>query len=90
MMDNFQENIKIIIKLKGYKTTEIAKKIGITHQQVSRWVNDKSRMPNSKALYQLAEALEVPVGALLNKDVDDAEKSLEWAQKIATFKNISS
>ena len=74
------ENIKIIRKSKGLSQEELAIKLNVVRQTVSKWENGLS-VPDSDMLISISEALETPVSTLLGETV------AEW--KVDDLKAIS-
>ena len=66
------ENIKAIRKSKGLSQQELAVKLNIVRQTVSKWEQGLS-VPDSDLLISLAEALETPVSTLLGETVIETE-----------------
>lgn len=62
------ENIKAIRKSKGLSQEELAVKLNIVRQTVSKWEQGLS-VPDSDLLISLSEALETPVSTLLGENV---------------------
>ena len=62
------ENIKTIRKSKGLSQEELAIKLNVVRQTVSKWENGLS-VPDSDLLISISEALETPVSALLGETV---------------------
>lgn len=62
------ENIKAIRKAKGLSQEELAVKLNVVRQTVSKWENGLS-VPDSELLISLSEALETPVCTLLGETV---------------------
>ena len=60
------ENIKTIRKSKGLSQEELAVKLNVVRQTVSKWEKGLS-VPDSEMLISLSEALETPVSTLLGK-----------------------
>lgn len=60
------ENLKRIRKSKGLSQGELACKINVVRQTVSKWEQGLS-VPDSEMLIRIAAALEVPVNALLGE-----------------------
>ena len=60
------ENIKTIRKAKGLTQEELAVKLNVVRQTISKWEQGLS-VPDSELLLALSEALETPVSALLGK-----------------------
>ncbi len=66
------ENIKAIRKSKGLSQQELAVKLNVVRQTVSKWEQGLS-VPDSDMLVSLSEALETPVSTLLGETVIEAE-----------------
>ena len=66
------ENIKRGRKLKGLSQQELAVKLNVVRQTVSKWEQGLS-VPDSDMLIALSEVLEIPVSKLLGEPVDEAE-----------------
>ncbi len=66
------ENIKAIRKAKGLSQEELAVKISVVRQTVSKWEQGLS-VPDSEMLLALSEALDTPVSVLLGETVTPAE-----------------
>ena len=66
------ENIKAIRKSKGLSQEELAVKINVVRQTVSKWESGLS-VPDSDLLVALSEALETPVSTLLGETVAPSE-----------------
>lgn len=66
------ENIKTIRKLKGLSQQELAVKLNVVRQTVSKWEQGLS-VPDSDLLIALSEALETPVSTLLGENVAEAD-----------------
>ena len=64
------ENIKTIRKSKGLSQEELAIKLNVVRQTVSKWENGLS-VPDSDMLISISEVLETPVSTLLGEKVDD-------------------
>lgn len=60
------ENIKAVRKAKGLSQEELAIKLNVVRQTVSKWEQGLS-VPDSDMLVSLSEALETPVSALLGE-----------------------
>ena len=94
------ENIKAIRKSKGLSQEELAIKLNVVRQTISKWEQGLS-VPDSDMLISISEALETPVSTLLGETVieskaDDlktiAEKleiiNLQLAQRKATRRKM--
>ena len=66
------ENIKAIRKSKGLSQQELAVKLNVVRQTISKWEQGLS-VPDSDLLISLSEALETPVSTLLGETVMEAE-----------------
>lgn len=66
------ENIKALRKAKGLSQEELAVKLGVVRQTVSKWEQALS-VPDSDLLLSLSEALETPVSTLLGETVPEPE-----------------
>lgn len=62
------ENIKTIRKAKGLSQEELAVKLNVVRQTVSKWEHGLS-VPDSEMLVSLSEVLETPVSTLLGETV---------------------
>ena len=60
------ENIKAIRKSKGLSQQELAIKLNVVRQTISKWEQGLS-VPDSDMLIPLSEVLETPVSTLLGK-----------------------
>ena len=74
------ENIKAIRKSKGLSQQELAIKLNVVRQTISKWEQGIS-VPDSDLLISLSEALETPVSTLLGETV--------MASDVDTLKAIS-
>ena len=66
------ENIKAIRKSKGLSQQELAVKLNVVRQTVSKWEQGLS-VPDSDLLISLSEVLEIPVSTLLGETVVETE-----------------
>lgn len=66
------ENIKAVRKSKGLSQQELAVKLDVVRQTVSKWEQGLS-VPDSDMLISLSEALEIPVSTLLGETVVETE-----------------
>ncbi|HDT8580862.1 TPA: helix-turn-helix transcriptional regulator [Listeria monocytogenes] len=62
------ENIKAIRKSKGFSQEEIAIKLNVVRQTISKWEQGLS-VPDSDMLISISEVLETPVSTLLGETV---------------------
>ena len=66
------ENMKAIRKSKGLSQQELAVKLNVVRQTVSKWEQGLS-VPDSDMLISISEALETPVSTLLGETVIETE-----------------
>ena len=66
------ENIKAIRRSKGLSQQELAVKLNVVRQTVSKWEQGLS-VPDADLLIALSEALETPVSTLLGETVAESE-----------------
>lgn len=66
------ENIKAIRKSKGLSQEELAIKLNVVRQTVSKWENGLS-VPDSDMLVSISEVLETPVSTLLGETVVESK-----------------
>ena len=66
------ENIRAIRKSKGLSQQELAVKLNVVRQTVSKWEQGLS-VPDSDMLIAISEALETPVSTLLGETVIETE-----------------
>lgn len=68
------ENIKAIRKSKGLSQQELAIKLNVVRQTVSKWETGMS-VPDSDMLISISEVLETPVSILLGETVVETKIS---------------
>ena len=66
------ENIKELRKSKGLSQQDLADKLNVVRQTISKWEQGLS-VPDSDLLIALSEALETPVSTLLGETVAESE-----------------
>ncbi len=94
------ENIKALRKSKGLSQQELAIKLNVVRQTISKWEQGLS-VPDSDMLVFISEVLEIPVSTLLGETVVEAEVdslkaisekleviNLQLAQRKTTRKNF--
>lgn len=90
--DMFSENLKTLRKQKGFTQEELAARLNIVRQTVSKWEKGLS-VPDAELLIRLAEILEVPVSTLLGaavpneKEPDDIARQLSHINEQLAVKN---
>ena len=70
----FSENLKALRKAKGLTQEELAARLHIVRQTVSKWEKGLS-VPDAELLIRLAEALDTTVSRLLGADIPADEAS---------------
>jgi len=66
------ENIRAVRKSKGLSQEELAVKLNVVRQTISKWEQGLS-VPDSNMLIALSEALDTPVSVLLGEIVEQTE-----------------
>ena len=66
------ENIRAVRKSKGLSQEELAVKLNVVRQTISKWEQGLS-VPDSNMLIYLSEALDTPVSVLLGEIVEQTE-----------------
>lgn len=67
-----KENIKTCRKLKGLSQEELAIKLNVVRQTISKWEQGLS-VPDSEMLISISEVLETPVSTLLGETISEAK-----------------
>lgn len=78
----FSHNLKTLRKQKGLSQEELAARLHVVRQTVSKWEKGLS-VPDAVLLVQLAEILEVSVATLLGENVPDDKSQNELAEQLA-------
>lgn len=68
----FSENLKRLRKEKGFSQEQLATRLNVVRQTISKWEKGIS-VPDAELLIQLAEVLDVTVSDLLGKKIEIAE-----------------
>lgn len=68
----FNENLKKLRKEKGFSQEELAAKLNVVRQTISKWEKGLS-VPNAQLLISLSEILETPVSVLLGETIESKE-----------------
>ena len=66
------ENIKAVRKSKGLSQEELAVKINVVRQTISKWEQGLS-VPDANMLISLSEALDTPVSVLLGETIEESK-----------------
>lgn len=67
-----KENIKAIRKSKGLSQEELAIKLNVVRQTISKWEKGLS-VPDSEMLISISEVLETPVSTLLGETISESK-----------------
>ncbi len=78
----FSENLKTLRKQKGFTQEELAVRLNVVRQTVSKWEKGLS-VPDADLLTRLSEILEVPVSTLLGSAIPYDEEPDEIAAQLA-------
>lgn len=78
----FGENLKAMRKAKGYTQQELAMKLNVVRQTVSKWEKGLS-VTDAEILVEIADVLDTDVSVLLGKEVSDEESRDEVAIQLA-------
>lgn len=78
----FNENLKTIRKSKGFTQEELAIKVNVVRQTVSKWEKGLS-VPDADALQRIAEVLDVGVEELLGAQVQAEADKNEIAEQLS-------
>ena len=78
----FGENLKTIRKTKGYTQEELAIKIHVVRQTISKWEKGLS-VPDAEILSKLADVLEINVSELLGSEIKEETDKNEIAKQLA-------
>ena len=78
----FGENLKAMRKAKGYTQEELAIKINVVRQTVSKWEKGLS-VPDADVLSQIAEVLDTKVSVLLGGTITEETDKDAAAEQLA-------
>ena len=78
----FGENLKAMRKAKGYTQEELAIKINVVRQTVSKWEKGLS-VPDADMLSQIAEVLDTKVSVLLGGTITEETDRVAVAEQLA-------
>lgn len=67
----FGENLKTLRKQKGFSQEELATRLHVVRQTISKWEKNLS-VPDADTLIRLAEILEVSVSELLGAKIENS------------------
>lgn len=78
----FSENLKAMRKAKGYTQEELAIKLNVTRQTISKWEKGLS-VPDVDFIFKIADVLETNVGTLLGGAIMDEVNKDTVAEQLA-------
>ena len=78
----FSENLKTLRKQKGFTQEELAARLNVVRQTVSKWEKGLS-VPDADMLMRLAEILETTVSTLLGSAIPDEKEPDDIAEQLA-------
>lgn len=78
----FQENLKTLRKNKGFTQEELAARLNVVRQTVSKWEKGQS-VPDAEMLVKMAEIFEVPVSQLLGSRIEPEAQPDALAEQLA-------
>ena len=83
-----QENLKILRTQKGMSQEELADRLNVVRQTVSKWEKGLS-VPDSEMLIRIAEVFEVSVGELLGETIVPETEKSELQQLSKKLENLN-
>ena len=83
----FADNLKTLRRARGLNQEELAGRLHVTRQTISKWENALS-VPDAELLLRLAEELEVPVSRLLGGPVEDEPAPDQVAAHLAELNRL--
>ena len=78
----FSENLKALRKQKGFSQEELATRLHVTRQTISKWEKNLS-VPDADTLIRLAEILEVSVSELLGEKIENENATSDVAEQLS-------
>lgn len=78
----FGDNLKTLRKNKGITQEELAVRLKVVRQTVSKWEKGLS-VPDAEMLLKIAEEFEVPVSDLLGASIEDEKDKSDVAEQLA-------
>lgn len=78
----FNENLKTLRKQKGFTQDELALKVNVVRQTISKWEKGLS-VPDADVLQRLAQVLDVEVSQLLGAEIIEENNNNEIAQQLS-------
>lgn len=78
----FNENLKTLRKQKGFSQEELASRLHVVRQTISKWEKNLS-VPDADTLIRLAEILEVSVSELLGSKIETENENENVTNDVA-------
>ena len=78
----FGENLKTLRKQKGFSQEELATRLHVVRQTISKWEKNLS-VPDVDTLIRLAEILEVSVSELLGAKIENGNTASDVAEQLS-------
>lgn len=78
----FGENLKTLRKQKGFSQEELATRLHVVRQTISKWEKNLS-VPDADTLIHLAEILEVSVSELLGAKIENENTASDVAEQLS-------
>lgn len=78
----FSENLKTLRKQKGFSQEELATRLHVVRQTISKWEKNLS-VPDADTLIRLAEILEVSVSELLGAKMENESTTNDVAEQLS-------
>lgn len=82
----FNENLKAIRKSKAFTQEDLALKVNVVRQTVSKWEKGLS-VPDAITLQKIGEVLDVSVSQLLGAEIKEENNRNEIADQLARINN---
>lgn len=84
MKANFADNLKKIRKESGLSQEELADKLGVSRQSISKWESSQA-YPEMDKVLQLCNIFNLKVDELLNQDIKDVKDRQESRNKVNKY-----
>ena len=78
----FGENLQTLRKQKGFSQEELATRLHVVRQTISKWEKNLS-VPDADTLIRLAEILEVSVSELLGAKIENENTASDVAEQLS-------
>ena len=78
----FGENLKTLRKQKGFSQEELATRLHVVRQTISKWEKNLS-VPDADTFIRLAEILEVSVSELLGAKIENENTASDVAEQLS-------